>query len=295
MKSSAKATCIGLTAPVFWGTTVGLVRNITEEFSLSAGLAILYATTVAYLLFVLGVPKIKKMPLKYLLFGTPLSNACSILFCVSMYLCKNEQQTVEVGMVNYMWPCLVVFLSIFINNQKVRWWIYTGMLVSFAGIAIVLGGERGLDIAEISHNVSTNPVPYISAFLGALAWGLFSNLTKRWHVEENPTVLIFAVDFVIFAILWACGYGSVSNATAAGWTSVVLGAIAIGSGYAAWNYGIARGNMTYIAIASYFTPVLSCVFASLWIGASLGASLMTGVGVLVVGSLMCWSSAQFAK
>ena len=99
MKSSAKATCIGLTAPVFWGTTVGLVRNITEEFSLSAGLAILYATTVAYLLFVLGVPKIKKMPLKYLLFGIPLSNACSILFCVSMYLCKNEQQTVEVGMV----------------------------------------------------------------------------------------------------------------------------------------------------------------------------------------------------
>ena len=268
---------MGLTAPVFWGTTVGLVRDITEEFSLSAGLAILYAVTVAYLLLVLGVPKIERMPLKYLLFGIPLSNACSILFCVSMYLCKNEQQTVEVGMVNYMWPCLVVFLSIFINSQKVRWWIYPGMAVSFAGIAMVLGGERGLDIAEISHNVSTNPVPYISAFLGALAWGLFS------------------LDFAIFAILWACGYGSVSNASATGWISVLLGAIAIGSGYAAWNYGIARGNMTYIAIASYFTPVLSCVFASLWIGAKLGTSLLTGVGVLVVGSLMCWSSAQFAK
>lgn len=294
MDLSKKSTLVGLTAPVFWGTTVGLVRDITAQFSLSAGLAILYAITVVFLLAVLGVPNVKKMPLKYLLFGLPLSNLCSIFFCVSMFLCKNEQQTVEVGMVNYMWPCLVVFLSIFINNQRVRWWIYPGMAVSFFGIMIVLSGDKGIAWREILQNVGGNPAPYLLAFLGAVAWGMFSNLTRRWQVRENPTVLIFAVDFLIFAVLWACGFGSVENATVSGWIGVVFGAIAIGSGYAAWNYGIANGNMTLLAIASYFTPVLSCVFASLWIGSRLGTSLLVGVAILIFGSLLCWSSAKFA-
>ncbi len=294
MDLSKKATCIGLLAPVFWGSTVGLVRDITREFNLASGLAIFYGITVLYTLVILGVPKVKNMPLKYLFFGIPLANLCALLFCLSMYLCEGEQQTVEVGMVNYMWPCLVVFLSIFINNQKTRWWVYPGMAVSFLGITIVLGGDRGVDAAAVARNVSGNPAPYILAFLGALAWGLFSNLTKRWQIKENPTVLIFAVDFLVFAALWACGCGGIENATATGWISVVLGAVAIGSGYAAWNYGVAYGNMTLLAIASYFTPVLSCVFAALWIGSRLGVSLLAGVAILIAGSLLCWSSAKFA-
>ena len=286
MNKSQKATCVGLTAPIFWGTCVGLIRIITEEFSLSAGLTILYGTTVAYLLCVLGFPKIKKMSLKYLFFGIPLANLCALLFCVSMFLCQNERQTVEVGMVNYMWPCLVVFLSIFVNKEKMRWWIYPAMAISFIGIAIVLGGEKGLDAESIVQNVSSNPAPYVLAFFGALSWGMFSNLTKRWHETENPTVLIFAIDFVIFGTLWACGYGSISHVSTAGWISVFLGAITIGSGYAAWNYGVEYGNMNVLAIASYFTPVLSCIFASLWIGAPLGANLLIGVSILILGSIL---------
>lgn len=68
-----------------------------------------------------------------------------------------------------------------------------------------------------------------------------------------------------------------------------------GGAYAAWSYGVIRGNITLLAIASYFTPVLSCLFATLWIGASLDGSLWTGVGVLVLGSLLCWSATYFHK
>ena len=37
------------------------------------------------------------------------------------------------------------------------------------------------------------------------------------------------------------------------------------------------------------------LFATVWIGASLDSSLWTGVGVLVVGSLLCWSATYFHK
>ena len=36
--------------------------------------------------------------------------------------------------------------------------------------------------------------------------------------------------------------------------------------YSAWNHGIQQGNLTLLATASYFTPVLSALMGSLWLG-----------------------------
>ena len=53
-----------------------------------------------------------------------------------------------------------------------------------------------------------------------------------------------------------------------------------------------KGNMTLLAIASYFTPVLSCLFGTVWIGANLTMSFWNGVMILVAGSLVCWLSTR---
>lgn len=294
MKTYAKATLVGLTAPLCWGMSVGVIRTIVEQFKLSAGLTILYGTIVLLLCPIIGLPKLKKFPLKYLLFGIPFANMCSVFFGISMFLCQNERQTVEVGMVNYMWPCLVILFSIFINGQKARWWVVPGAIISVAGIMIVLGGDKGVNLAEIAQNVGQNPASYILALMGAVSWGIFANLTRKYANGNDPTIIIFFVDFVIFALIWAGGMsGGIANADAFGWASVVLGALVFGGAYVAWNYGISRGNMTLLAIASYFTPVLSCLFAAAWLGAPLGKNLLLGVAVLVAGSIMTWSATHF--
>lgn len=100
--ASHKATLIGLTAPVCWGMSVGIVRNITEQFGLAAGLTMLYLATCLFLVFFLGRPKLSAFPKKYLWFGLPTANICSICFALSLYLSDGGQQTVEVGMVNYL-------------------------------------------------------------------------------------------------------------------------------------------------------------------------------------------------
>ncbi|MCA1923588.1 EamA family transporter, partial [Buttiauxella noackiae] len=58
--------------------------------------------------------------------------------------------------------------------------------------------------------------------------------------------------------------------------------------YSAWNHGIQRGNMTLLATASYFTPVLSALIASLWLGLHPGWAFWQGVIMVVAGSLLCW-------
>ena len=80
-----------------------------------------------------------------------------------------------------------------------------------------------------------------------------------------------------------------------GWLSVALGAIAMGGSYAAWCYGVTKGNITVLAISSYFTPALSCLFAMMWIGASLDGNFWQGVAIIIAGSLLCWSSTALRR
>lgn len=67
------------------------------------------------------------------------------------------------------------------------------------------------------------------------------------------------------------------------------------SGYAVWNIGIISGRMTILAIASYFTPVLSCLFASMYLNQPLTFSFFKGVGLVVAGSLVCWAATRRGK
>ena len=53
---------------------------------------------------------------------------------------------------------------------------------------------------------------------------------------------------------------------------------------------MSKGNVTVLALASYFTPVLSCLFAVVWINAKLDSSFWTGVAFVVAGSLLCWDA-----
>ncbi|MBP3731512.1 MAG: aromatic amino acid DMT transporter YddG [Mailhella sp.] len=292
---SARATLAGLTAPLFWGMSVGLVRSITSEFQAGAGLTLLYASAFIFLLFFMGWPRLSGYPKKYLFFGMPFANVSTVCYSFSLYFSQGGRQTVEVGMVNYLWPCLIVLFAVAFNGQKARWWMLPGVLISFCGIMLVLGGS-GISPAEIMRHVMDNPASYLLALAGAIAWAAYSNFTQAWANGHNPTLIIFAIDIVLFSLLWAGGSGDIAQATGHGWISLALGAVAIGTPYAAWTYGAAKGNITLLAIGSYFTPVLSCLFASWWLGAALSADFWKGVALVVAGSLLCWSSTMnFSK
>lgn len=291
--TARKATLTGLLAPLLWGMSVGLVRGISEDFGLARGLMLLYGISVVFLLFILGRPNLSVYPKKYLYFGIPAANLCSICFGLSLALSDGGSQTMEVGMVNYLWPCLTVVFAVLFNGQKARWWIVPGFFVTIAGIVTVLAGDAGFDPASFAANMQRNPWSYGLAFVGAVAWAGFCSMTRAWARGENPVIVIFVIDFVIFFVLWLFGVGGEPQTI--GWkgvVSAVLGAMAVGGAYAAWTYGTMKGNLTLLAIASYFTPVLSCVFATFWIGADLTLSFWKGVALVVTGSLVCWHATR---
>ncbi|RZL74089.1 MAG: EamA family transporter [Rhodococcus sp. (in: high G+C Gram-positive bacteria)] len=77
--------------------------------------------------------------------------------------------------------------------------------------------------------------------------------------------------------------------------ATLVAVCAIGFGYALWNVGILRGNMTLLAAASYFTPVLSAAFSSLMLATALGFTFWVGTAVVCLGAIMCWWATRESK
>ena len=78
----------------------------------------------------------------------------------------------------------------------------------------------------------------------------------------------------------------VFSAVAAGW--VVLAAGALGAGYALWNVGILHGHVTLLAGFSYFTPILSALFAMTVLHSSLAPTFWPGALMVCGGSILSW-------
>ena len=289
--TSTQATLVGLFAPICWGMSVSLVRGIAEGFGMAQGQFFLYCVATTCVFFIVGLPDFHRIDKRYLYFGIPTANLSSLTFCLAIFTSSGGAQTMEVGMVNYLWPSLTILFAVLFNGVRTRWWLYPGLLVAFGGIIAILSGDKGFSLTEFVARFAENPVSYLLALVAAVTWAGYSSMTRAWGNGINPSTIIFAVDTLVFLVLWLLDIGSQPVAASAhGLMSVIFGGIAVGMAYVVWTLGMSKGNITVLAAASYFTPVLSCVFATFWIGAELNSSFWMGVVLVVVGSLLCWDA-----
>ncbi|RZA30673.1 MAG: aromatic amino acid efflux DMT transporter YddG, partial [Lysobacteraceae bacterium] len=165
-------------------------------------------------------------------------------------------------------------------------------LLSLAGICRVLGGEQGVDLDGMLANVRDNPLSYGLAFAGAVIWAAYCTVTARIAGGKNGVTLFF---ILVSASLWGKylfeGGGHMVFSVEA-IVYLVLAAGAMGFGYAAWNVGILHGNVTLLAGASYFIPVLSAAFASLLLRAPLSPAFWQGTAMVVGGAVLCWAATR---
>jgi drug/metabolite transporter (DMT)-like permease len=275
-------------AILLWSSIVGLIRAVTEGLGPIGGAAMIYTLASAFLLASVGFPKIRTFPRRYLLWGSVLFVAYELCLVLSIGYAHNGRQAIEVGMTNYLWPTFTVVFAIVFNGQRSNFLIAPGVLVAMLGICWVLGGDQGLDIAEIGANIRDNPLSYGLAFIGALIWATYCTVTARIAKGRNGiTLFFFLTAFVLWTRYFAIGAPGMNFTVPTG-IYLALAAAAMAFGYAAWNIGILHGNVTLLAGASYFTPVLSAAIAAAVLGAPLPASFWQGAAMVCAGSILCW-------
>ena len=288
LKNRRKATLIGLIAILLWSSIVGLIRGVSESLGATGGAAMMYTVASILLLFTVGFVRISEFPRRYLVWGSILFVSYELCLSLSIGYANSSRQAIEVGMVNYLWPSFTMLSAILFNKQKSNLLIIPGFLIAILGICWVLGGDQGLDLAGMVENIKDNPLSYGLAFAGAVIWAAYCTVTNRIAGGKNGVTLFFMLTAVA---LWAKYLTTEGEAMAFSMHAIiylVLAASAMGFGYAAWNVGILHGNVSILAGASYFIPVLSAALAAMLLSTPLSISFWQGASMVCIGSILCW-------
>ena len=291
MPNPTHATLIGLIAIVLWSAIVGLIRSVSDHLGPTGGAAMLYSVASCFLLLTVGGARprdLRAFPPRYLLWGSVLFVAYELCLALSIGYAHTAQQAIEVGMVNYLWPSFTIVAAILFNRQKANWLIVPGFGLSIIGIGWVLGGAQGFDLRGMAANVQDNPLSYGLALAGALIWAGYCTVTARIAHGKNGVTLFFILVALALWVKYGLEGGGPMDFTPAAMVYLVLAAGAMGFGYAAWNVGILHGNVTILAGASYFIPVLSSALSVWLLGASLSWAFWQGAAMVCGGAILCW-------
>ncbi|TPQ43884.1 aromatic amino acid DMT transporter YddG [Cupriavidus pinatubonensis] len=288
MQSTRKATLIGLIAILLWSSIVGLIRGVSESLGATGGAAMMYSVASVLLMLTVGFVRLREFPRRYLVWGSILFVSYELCLSLSIGYSHSGRQAIEVGMVNYLWPSFTMLCAIAFNKQKANVLIVPGFLIAILGICLVLGGEQGLDVAGMVANVRDNPLSYGLALAGALIWAAYCTVTNRIAGGKNGVTLFFMFTAMALWIKYFTGDHAPMAFTYHAVIYLALAASAMGFGYAAWNVGILHGNLTVLAGASYFIPVISAALAGLLLHIPLSLAFWKGASLVCAGSVLCW-------
>lgn len=288
MKNTHQATLIGLVAVLLWSSIVGLIRSVSEHFGPTGGAAMMYSLASVFLLLSVGHVKLNAFPRRYLIWGALLFVAYELCLSLSIGYANTARQAIEVGMVNYLWPTFTIVAAILFNRQRANLLIVPGLVLSIVGICWVLGGDQGFDPGGMLDNLRDNPLSYGLAFAGALIWAAYCTVTARIAGGSNGITLFFILVSVALWIKFLWEGGGRMEFSFEAIVYLILAAGAMGWGYGAWNVGILHGNVTVLAGASYFIPVLSAAFSTLLLRSPLPWAFWQGSAMVCGGAVLCW-------
>lgn len=293
MNQEKKATLIGLCAIVLWSSIVGLIREVSQSFGAVGGAALIYSIACIFLLLNVGWVPLKRFSKQYLFWGGVLMVAYEVCLALSIGYATDSRQAIEIGMVNYLWPTFTMVATVIFHTRKANWLIAPGIIIAVSGIALVLGGAEGLNIHLMWLHIDTNPLSYGLAFLGAGIWAAYCVVTIKMAKGENGITLFFMLVAVVMWLKYFFGTEEIAmDVNLSSITYLLLAAAAMGFGYAAWNVGILRGNVTILTLASYFIPVFSSALSALLLSATLDLSFWKGALMVCLGSVLCWLSTK---
>jgi drug/metabolite transporter (DMT)-like permease len=282
------ATGCGLLAIVLWSTTIACSRSMAEQLGAFTSAATVYLAAgligcAALALRGKLVPALRQASPRYLYGCGGLMVAYTVLLYAAVGLAQTRVQVITVTVCNYLWPSLTLLFAVPILGWRTRPFVLlTGTLVGIAGVALAVGA-RGVD-DQPSASWSGHAVSTLPALLAAVAWGLYSNLSRRWGgaQAENAMPVFLLASGAVLVLLRAC---HVEHSV---WTARVVGEAAYMAifptllAYVCWDTAARRGNLPLVAALSYLTPLLSVLVSSLYLNLPVPPQLWLA-GTLVVG------------
>lgn len=213
------------------------------------------------------------------------------VYHAAYFVALRNAPPVEAGLINYLWPTLIVLFSAFLPGEKLRWQHVAGCLVALGGAALVVTGGRGLAFDP------AYAFGYGAALLAAVTWGLYSVLSRRVADVSSDAVTGFCLAVSVLAA--ACHFAfeaTVWPATLPQWLAVLaLGLGPVGFAFYVWDVGVKRGDIQVLGAASYATPLLSTGLLVAAGYARYSHTLLIAALLIVAGGVLAASNLLFRR
>ncbi|EET83209.1 aromatic amino acid DMT transporter YddG [Acinetobacter radioresistens] len=291
------ATLIGFSAILQWSSIVGLLKKVSANIGADLAVLFMYSLSAVLLFALFRIPNLKIIPRKYLFGATALFVVYEICFSYAIALAQNAQQAIEISLVNYLWPSMTILMLILFKELNFNKWVILGLGISLAGVFYIQTGNGTIDLAAVISHMQSNPLSYGLAFVGASLWSLYCVMTKKYSQGHNPISLFFiATSLVLWLkmlVLHPEQFVHIVQIDATTLMYMLMVSTVTGLGYAAWNIGINRGNITMLVTLSYFSPIFSSIM-SMWIlQTPLSKTFWLGAIMVTLGSFVCWISTNW--
>src|SRR5712671_6130808 len=187
----------------------------------------------------------------------------------------------EAGLLNYLWPLLIVLFSSLLPGERLLAHHIIGALLGLAGTVLLFAGN--------GSGFAPGQIPgLIAAFVAAFVWAAYSVMSRRLKSVPTDAVAGFCL---VTALLAALVHGMVEVTvwpeTTAQWLAIVaLGVGPVGVAFYAWDIGMKRGDIRVLGSASYATPLLSTAFLILTGFAKPSAAIAIAAVLIAGGGLI---------
>ncbi len=159
---------------------------------------------------------------------------------------------VEAGLINYLWPLLIVVFAGFLPGERLRGRQVAGALMGFAGAALLV--TRGQGVRVDPQYV----VGYLFAVAAGVIWASYSVLSRRARGVPTSAVGAFCGATAVLALLCHLALEETVRPSGGEWLAVLaLGLGPVGAAFYAWDHGVKRGNIQMLGALAYSIPLLS--------------------------------------
>lgn len=181
---------------------------------------------------------------------------------------------------------VALLLPIFVASEKLRrlqWW---GLLLAFAGVALVL--RDGIGAASHPDQWRGD----LLALAAGMLWGLTTVVIRSSRLSQvTPEKLLFyqiAVSSAVLPLLsrwlgeqWGWTFSAFAGISLL--TQTVVGAFA---SFLTWMWLLGRYPATRISVFVFLTPVFALLFGALWLNEPVTAELVTALSMVTLGIVL---------
>ncbi len=184
--------------------------------------------------------------------------------------------------INYFWPTLLTIMIAIFTRQSIPAFKYIGMLISFAGVALIslgTGGIAGVELSTIGISL---------AFMSAFMWALYWILNQRAKNIDASVALFLNFMFGVVYLSIAALFVPTNLGSMAGLMSgVYVGLFEMGVPFIFFGLALKHSNNpALINQLCYLSPFISLFIIHFVLGETIYPTTYMGLMLIISGIVL---------